>query len=250
MFADRNNLIARLPNCKKIVEVGVFKAEFSEFIYQSLKPEELVLIDSWSAEPFKKYFEQIDADLSFKKPSSYFASYFGGDPTQQDLWDKIFKEVSDKFIQRKNVKILRKESHSAAKHFENGYFDMVYIDANHQYSLVQRDLDFWKDKIKDDGFLILNDCCACKADVVRGQNLGVLEVVTNFVKHHNFKPLVLISPLWSDLILVKNPYSPRVIEFYNRLIQSKLSTIELPDEVLFSYQHKIEGNVLVPSFKL
>ena len=53
--------------------------------------------------------------------------------------------------------MLRKTSLEAVKEFDDGYFDMVYLDANHSYWAVKGELDAWFPKVKKGGILAGDD---------------------------------------------------------------------------------------------
>ena len=49
------------------------------------------------------------------------------------------------------------DSSSVVSSFEDDYFDFIYIDADHSYQGVKRDIQSATSKVKEDGFLIFND---------------------------------------------------------------------------------------------
>ncbi|HXW13756.1 MAG TPA: class I SAM-dependent methyltransferase, partial [Terriglobia bacterium] len=64
-------------------------------------------------------------------------------------------------------------------------FDMIYVDAGHDYESVKRDADLSKQKIKPEGILIFND-------YIRYSHLdncyyGVIPVVNNIVVNQGFE---------------------------------------------------------------
>lgn len=56
------------------------------------------------------------------------------------------------------VEIIPEDSISAANRFKDGSFDFVFIDANHQYLQVLRDIDTWWPKVRAGGILAGHDC--------------------------------------------------------------------------------------------
>ena len=54
-------------------------------------------------------------------------------------------------------KLLHMSSHEASNQFEDNYFDMVFIDAEHTYEAVKQDIQDWYPKVKRGGFLAGHD---------------------------------------------------------------------------------------------
>lgn len=108
-------------------------------------PERLHLIDPWKYEPSAAYQE----------------SWYGGQRgVSQAYLDAIHDEVWRRFqheIAAGVVQIHRANSSDAAADFPDGYFDWVYINGNHRYEFVKRDLEEYGAKLKDGGFLTGDD---------------------------------------------------------------------------------------------
>lgn len=75
--------------------------------------------------------------------------------------DQMFIEAERMFISRtkdiKNIVKIRKTSVEAAKDFEDGSLDAVYIDAEHDEENVRADIRAWRPKIKRGGILSGHD---------------------------------------------------------------------------------------------
>ena len=56
-----------------------------------------------------------------------------------------------------NVKIMKMTSIEASKRFEDNYFDMVFIDANHGYKSIKEDIEVWYPKVKQGGVISGHD---------------------------------------------------------------------------------------------
>lgn len=56
--------------------------------------------------------------------------------------------------------ILRMLSEEAVKLFQDGSLDFVYIDANHDYFAVKRDISLWFPKVRSGGIFSGHDYCA------------------------------------------------------------------------------------------
>lgn len=75
------------------------------------------------------------------------------------------------------IKIIKNDSISESYNYENEYFDIVYIDASHEYEYVKKDILSWYPKVKKDGFI-------CGDDYVLGWP-GVIEAVDEIFGKEN-----------------------------------------------------------------
>ncbi len=75
--------------------------------------------------------------------------------------DQLFREAENLFVSRtkdvSNIIKIRKTSVEAAKDFEDGSLDAVYIDAEHDEASVREDIKAWYPKIKRGGVLSGHD---------------------------------------------------------------------------------------------
>ncbi len=122
-------------------ELGVWKGEFAQRLLER-QPAQLHLIDPWLYMP------------------QYVDRWYGqnrGDGNDQKRMDAIHGDVVRLFAGRENVHIHRKTSDEAAATFPPDHFDFVYIDANHSYEFVKRDLELFLPLMKRGGFLTGDD---------------------------------------------------------------------------------------------
>lgn len=116
----------------KSVEVGVLNGDYSEKIYNYYRNKfdfEFYLVDPW------KSFSDYD----------------------QKTLDQCYKNVINKFKNIKKVKILKQTSEQASKKFLMQSLDFVYIDGNHEYNYVLKDLRLWFPKLRSHGILFGDD---------------------------------------------------------------------------------------------
>ena len=110
-------------DCKRIAEVGVFRGEnFMRMIEHN--PELAVAVDAWSTEMAN------DARLP------------------QERLDEQFECFRAMTISKPFVEIKRGRTAEVAKEYEDNYFDLVYIDADHSYEGCKEDLEAWYPKTK------------------------------------------------------------------------------------------------------
>ena len=217
-----------------VVEVGVLRGENAQDLLRILRPSQLLLIDCWSAEPFKAIFEEWRGKSWIKAiEDPRFQNYFGGSPVEQSTYDSLFSLVQKKFEAFPEVQIIRQDSISAIEIIEQrglgGEIDLIYLDASHSYETVFHELMIYKDTLSQDGCIQLNDCCHSDRGVE--QNLGVLEAVTKFLKMTNFLPVCITNTDWSDLLLAKRDSA--VFHHIDSILKhSNLNYVELPPQLL------------------
>ena len=113
-------------------EVGVWRGDLTSEILKH-KPLKLHLIDPWETQGV------IARCYSIK----------------QEKLDKIYESVSNEFGKLSNVEIYREFSINVS--FPSQYFDWVYIDADHSYDAVKKDLAFYYPLMKRGGYLCGDD---------------------------------------------------------------------------------------------
>lgn len=136
----RRRLLRRLPTASVCAEVGVWAGDFSQLIMRTSSPTELHLIDPWLYRPDHgqaRYGKRLE----------------GG----QDYMDSLHDTVVATFDSTPSVHIHRETSVEAASTFEDGYFDWIYLDADHSYEATRADLDAWLPKVRPHGFIAGDD---------------------------------------------------------------------------------------------
>jgi hypothetical protein len=102
-------------------EVGVCFGFFSDLILKTSKVDLLVSVDSW------------DNDTDYHAAGRLLSKHG-------------YRSA-----------LLRTQSLTAASLFQDGFFDFVYIDAEHDYDHVKADIAAWYPKVKPGGFLSGHD---------------------------------------------------------------------------------------------
>jgi hypothetical protein len=84
-------------------------------------------------------------------PWTHQADYVDGANQPNDEQEKRYTEaraVAAKYADRIDVRIVRDFSLNASRRFDDGYFDVVYIDARHDYDSAMDDMLAWWPKCK------------------------------------------------------------------------------------------------------
>lgn len=144
-------------------EIGVEQGEFSEIICSNKKVKKLYSIDAWKA----------------------YSGY--RDHTRQKKLDNFF-EISKKRLSSYNCEIIRKFSEEAIDDFMDESLDFVYIDANHDYDHVTKDLELWYKKVKVGGIVAGHDYIRRKN---QKKYYDVVSAVDDFVAKNKIENLYI-----------------------------------------------------------
>jgi hypothetical protein len=154
-----------LPKNSLGAEIGVWRGDFSARLLEVVQPKQLHLIDPWKHEPSAMY---------------KYALYGGLTKRGQEEMDRHYADVCARFqaqAARGQVTIHRGFSADVLGQFPDAFFDWVYIDGNHLYEYVKKDLELSLRKTKPGGFVAGDD-------YVGGQwwKDGVTKAVDEFAK--------------------------------------------------------------------
>lgn len=133
-----------LPRNSVGAEIGVWKGTFSEKILETVRPKKLHLIDPYL----------------YQEAENYQRALYGGKAGSQKTLDDICNSVLEKFkeeISSGKVVMHRKLSETAVKDFPDEYFDWIYIDGDHQYEFVKKDLELFYPRVKSGGLITGDD---------------------------------------------------------------------------------------------
>lgn len=159
LLANREQLLILLPQNGIVAELGVDHGDYSRKILKLNKPYKLHLVDVWQS---KRYPE------------------------------KHFHDVSQKFqkeIEEEKVVINRGLSTEVVSQFADAYFDWIYIDTAHTYSVTKAELESYLPKMKSGGIIAGHDFIVGEIDVP--WKYGVIEAVYEFCEKYNWEIIYL-----------------------------------------------------------
>jgi len=133
------------------VEIGVAEGDNSKSILKTLNIKRLYLID-----PYITYDDGI---------TTHSTQFLSG-----------YKYVSETLASLPNVCFLQEKSENAADHIPDN-LDFVYIDGNHSYESVKKDLELYYPKIKVCGLIGGHD--------FEARFVGLCSAVLEFAKENN-----------------------------------------------------------------
>jgi hypothetical protein len=174
---NRSELISQLPKNMAWAELGVFIGEFSKEIFTIASPSKLYLVDI-----FPDTMISGDKDghnvrtLNLTNVPNELSSYFSNQPVE--------------IIKSKTTDFLHRMSESDSK------IDCVYIDADHSYDSVKKDLELSYNIVKENGFI-------CGHDYHPTHFEGVFRAVNEFCAEKNLKIDMLSDDVLPTFIITK-----------------------------------------------
>lgn len=150
IIENRNLLLDCFPKNTIIAEIGVFRGDFSKILFEKMQPEQLHLIDIFEG------------------------NMCSGDKDGQNMvWTDLSKEydnLKEHFKDQENVFLHKGNSANVLNDFGDGHFDMIYIDGDHSYQGVKRDLETAFFKVKSGGLICGHDYGQMFPTVVQAVN--------------------------------------------------------------------------------
>jgi hypothetical protein len=138
-------LLEMLPPASVGAEIGVHQGDFSRVILDVVAPSMLHLIDPWKYEPSSTYERAL---------------YGGRAENGQAEMDARYESVLDRFdteIKAGQVTVHRGQSAEVLGALPDESLDWVYIDGNHLYEFVARDLELSLRKTRPGGLVTGDD---------------------------------------------------------------------------------------------
>ncbi|MDO7843702.1 class I SAM-dependent methyltransferase [Sphingomonas immobilis] len=147
LFCDRYELVKHIAGLAqrdgltnpRIVEIGVALGEFSKFLIDTFSPQTFVAVD---------LFDLHETEIIWGMPTK---ELFGGKTQKEYYHDRIAADFGGDLIVKQGF------SHEQMSTLEDASFDLIYIDAGHDYESVMKDAAESLKKIKRGGYIIFND---------------------------------------------------------------------------------------------
>lgn len=234
VLGDRKALIQQVPKGAVWAEVGVFRGDFSQAVLELCAPSEYCMIDNWAALPEQNSFGDVTENFASFAGQIHW-DHFGDDAS--DAQEKNFQYVTQRFAGNPTVRVIRENSFKGIAGLPDAHFDVMYIDANHQYEFVLRDMMEARRKLKPGAVLLMNDFYEGPGGAE--QNLGVIGAVNTFVKRYEFHYIAMSHGSFADVALTDDPGSPFVREFLRNLNNSELTFIGISDVLVPNLRYKL-----------
>jgi len=131
-------------NYKNVVEVGIGYGLHAKYILKTTNLDKLTLVD-----PMKYYPNDMFASDIMSTEAIIPGNNFN------EMYDLINKELSP---YKERYTWLRTESQSVTDEMiPNGSVDCVFVDGDHSYDAVLKDLDLWWKKVREGGQMLGDD---------------------------------------------------------------------------------------------
>lgn len=130
-------LIGNVDNMETMAEIGIWKGHMARYIFRNTDKVK----NYWSVDPWTLF-----------PPGHGRASR----RTMED-WSIMYKRACRDMVYFPGLRVMRLTSERAAPLFPDKYFDLVFIDAMHDYESVKNDISLWLPKVKKGGVLSGHD---------------------------------------------------------------------------------------------
>lgn len=174
------NRLAALPLWPKnavIAEIGVGLGQFSRPVLDVCKPTRFLAID---------LFDLHELPVLWGRPTD---ATFGGLTHEAHYRKQFAAEISAGLMQ-----VHRGESAASLAALPDRSVDVFYVDADHRYEGVRRDLEALLPKVKPDGWIVLNDYIP--ADTFSNEPYGVIQAGNEFMIAHGWEMAYLaLAPM-------------------------------------------------------
>lgn len=192
VLPDRDAILPLLPRNKVIAEVGVALGDFSERFIRICAPERFIAIDLFDLHRIPELWGRPTKEL-----------FSGG--THGAFYRARFADL----IAQGRVRVLEGDSAATMATLDDASLDVVYIDADHQYESVKRELAVVRRKIRDDGWIILNDYIMNEAGFSNAP-YGVIQATNEFMIAENWEMIYFAfqSYMYCDVVLRKASTAP------------------------------------------
>ncbi len=163
LLRDRYELLERIPKGGVCAEIGTDRADFAKKILDICDPKKLYL---------------FEIDVS-----------------------RIHRPNIDEAVSAQRCEVVEGDSAKNLEQFPSEFFDWIYIDGDHYYEGVKKDIELAAKKLKKGGMIVLNDYAVWSP--VGMTHCGVARAVNEFCleNRYQFVYLALQTMMYNDVAI-------------------------------------------------
>ena len=204
LLPDRLDALPLLPKGGAVVEVGVAAGDFSEYLLRVCEPSLFIAIDIFNLHEMPTLWGRPTREWFRNLPHGAF-----------------YRERFAEPLRAGRMRVLEGDSAAMLATLQDKSVDIVYLDADHGYQSVSRELAIIRRKIKDDGIIIANDYVMNEV-ALSAEPYGVIQAVNEFMLAENWEMIyfALQNYMYCDVVLRKvrpeadgAPDLPRPVDF-------------------------------------
>jgi hypothetical protein len=169
LMPSRLAALALWPQDAVIAEIGVALGEFSGAILKACRPRRFLAIDR---------FDLHELPTLWNRPT---AEIFGG-KTHGEFYRARFADE----IARGQMSVLEGDSAAMIAGLPDASVDVFYVDADHRYEGVVRDLEAILPKIAPDGWIVMNDYIPAETGL-SNEPYGVIQATHEFMVKYGWE---------------------------------------------------------------
>jgi Methyltransferase domain len=169
LVSSRVAALSLWPHDAVIVEVGVGLGDFSQEILRICRPRRFIAIDS---------FILHELDFLWGKP---IRDYFG-----ENTHEEFYRQSFASEIATHTVALMSGDSSEMISALPDQSVDIFYVDADHSYEGVRRDLEALRSKVKPDGWVVMNDYTPAEIGL-SNEPYGVIQATNEFMLTHGWE---------------------------------------------------------------
>ena len=128
-------LMLNMPN-PKVLEVGVEFGGYTDKYYDWITKMggRIWLLDLWQTEGNDDYFSKREGQV-----------------------EKGYKQIKKKYANKENVTLVKGNAFKKHEDFEDDFFDWIYIDCDHTYEGISKNIEIWLPKLRGGGMFSGHD---------------------------------------------------------------------------------------------
>jgi len=153
---------------ERVAEIGVGRGRTTRAVLESNCSN--IIKEYWAVDPWNMKYSR---DSCYNHPDWQTKGYI----KDQDFYDKEAWDVYKYMCFFPQLKIVRMTSVEASKLFyhykkyvNEKYFDLVFVDAEHDYESVKRDILTWAPLVKENGIMCGHDYASRERGVIKAVN--------------------------------------------------------------------------------